>query len=73
MTVRQYPSRVSTNPTLAERLVHEAPAARRHALERAYPLAKQLAEILELEDQALAEDAKHLRRRIAEAMAADAR
>lgn len=41
---------------------------RGRVLDRAYPLAKQLAEILELELPEIAEDAKALRRRIAAAL-----
>jgi hypothetical protein len=51
--------------TVAERLVHEEPLARRHVLDRAYPIAKQLAEILELEFPDLAASAVELRRAIA--------
>lgn len=43
-------------------------AQRRWALGRAYPLAKQLTEILELEDEGLAATAKALRQRIGSAL-----
>jgi hypothetical protein len=49
--------------------VHDERLARRHVLERAYPLAKQLAEILELEDVELGEDAKRIRRAIGQELA----
>lgn len=49
---------------------HRDPATtqRQWALGRAYPLAKQLAEILELEDEELAATAKALRQRIGSAL-----
>lgn len=42
--------------------------ARRVVLERAYPIAKQLAEVLELEDAELADVAKGIRKRIGVAL-----
>lgn len=66
MSVDERPGTV--DPVVNE-LIHEVRRARRHVLERAYPLAKQLAEILELEDVELGEDAKRLRRAIGEELA----
>jgi hypothetical protein len=56
----------------ADPVIHdEARHGRQRVLERAYPIAKQLAELLELEVAELAPDAKRLRQAIAVAMLAD--
>lgn len=59
-----YPQVASGNPRIRGELAAEA-MTRRRALERAYPLAKQLAEILELESiEPMAASAKHIRQSI---------
>ncbi len=80
MTIRPAPGRVTpvVNTPAREDSVSVDRAARRRALERAYPLAKQLAEVLELEAiEPLATTAKHVRQAIgaelAEIGAADGR